>query len=443
MAEPLHDYLWDGTGSDPEVERFELLLADLQVDSLPPSLPDRRSPWPAIIVAAALVLLAATVVIALWSTSEPQRLGPEPATRAADRSIDTPSRVTPAPATPAPATPVVAGAALPELTAPQPAWFEAGTTLRAPLLSADGSAIAFSQGAGTAGVLTDVVLGDVFDGGMFWARRLEASEHHGTARHVAGVHWSPRSGAPRYLYVSKDAAGSMALHTSGGLVLEPSITGPPAWDPTGEQLVVPDRRGLMLRGISQGAPSTPLTAPGERPSEPAFLADSSGVVFIETGATDVGVHLVDLTRMTTHPLTTFPGGELSAPTPSPDSRTVAFLRRTQPGSSNWSLWTIGRAVGEPPTYLGDGFTRPTLGSLPWTPDGQALLMRWTPDRGDPCIARVALDGTAPRCLALGTTGSRDPDIVATDEGWRLAWAADAPDGSAPGGALFIHTVEPF
>ncbi len=448
MAER-EDYLWDGTGSDPEVERLEELFGELRVAAVPPALPARRprGVW----IAAAAVLIVGLTAVGLEVRDQRDRGadGSETAARdgapitvtqekaAAPRTDPPPAREAKAPSrvAVAPAEDVlfVAGPiAFDDDPSPTGLSYDEqgviysapGTRLQSPRLSADGARVSFEvhhlanrrvELWGADLVETNVV-------GL--TRKADIGQGLSDTRNEA-LAWDHKRPSRHAWVVS--GPGHPAIHLSSGEVIATpgGANKDPSWDPSSSRFVFSSgRTGNGDLYLWDDGTQLQLTYDNRKTElYPRFTPDGETVVYVRAGGGSSDIMMMDVLRFTSLPLVEWEDADCSRPSPSPDSQEAVFVSNQGTASAqDFDLWLTDLRPGAEPRRLGGPVHVPAAGGFTWTPDGKHVAAAMA-DPSTDCIALIATDGSGAECLELDTEINREPHLSPTQDGLLLAWTS--------------------
>ncbi|MCK6530472.1 hypothetical protein L6R50_23915 [Myxococcota bacterium] len=286
--------------------------------------------------------------------------------------------------------------------------------------------------------LTELFIADV-DGGTENRVAAPASAGSRTSSRqpvVQSLAWHPAGSL--FSYSASDASGNfdVFVHTvAKGFGLPTATDGAPAFSPDGKLLAFSSASAntggiyvLALDQLEKGPRA--LTAPGAAKVDPAWSPDGRGLVFgVLSDNGDNLVLMPDVTRTDmSRRLTEWKASQIR-PSFSPDGRTVAFYSNYgHADATRFDLHALEVAGGAARRLAQDVIPNGSRGPT-WTPDGQGvLIVQRDASRGDPiCIAPRA--GGAAKCLQTGTRSNVDPDVVARDGLWRIAFASQSAFGS--------------
>jgi len=460
MTDP-PDYLWDRTGSDPEVERLEELFGGLRVPAVPPELPSKRrlGGW---IAAAAVV--AALVSLEVATDRRPVPVEPGAGGSEQDGAASGPTAprlpfpagrsgppgARPASADGADAAGSEAGAVLllddeqevqfvagevrfeDDDRATGLAYSEEGTIyaaqgrLRHPRLSADGSRVSFEL-VQSAPRSSELWIGDLVGSRVVGLTRKEEWGGGGPAKRSGALAWSavrPRDHA----WIVANEGELYEIHLSSGEVIRSpgGANLDPSWDPTASRLVFSSSRsGSVDLYLWDDGTELQLTYESETMEvHPRFLPDGNRVVYAESNSDGADLVMLDIERGARRKLVEWEGVHCTRASPSPDGDKIAFAaNRETDGTTDFDLWVTGLGPDSIPVRLGGPVHLPSRGSFSWTPDGQYVVAAMADPGTSDCIALVPIDGSEPECLDLGTEVNRDPHVVAVDDALLLAWVS--------------------
>lgn len=449
MAEP-NDYLWDGSGADPEVERLEELFGALRVASVPPELPAQRGPGRWVAAAAALLLVSSAAVLMMQPQLHPSFLASD------DGAGDRPARGdagVPAGADPAPDGPLATGGASGQARshgasdvvraddveafafAAGPVTFDDGKTtslffdeeglihtrgarLAGPRLSADGASVAFEV-VDASGPATELWVAELTGHQVHrLSRRGEGATGAGHARSLAWSSVRPR----QFAYLATDPGNGTQIHLSrGGRPIGLADPRDPAWDPTRHRFVFTDNGDLYLWDDETVVQLTYDAAHQEQQAQ--FSPDGDQVVFVSAGPDTSDLMLLDVDQFAARPLLE-PGPHRAGPSFSPDDGHIAFVSTEDSTPGTLSLWVLDLSGARGPRQIAETVRAPAPGGfLSWTPDGEAVVAVLVDPSTNDCVALVPIDGSGPTCIDLGTDLNRDPHLVSIGPDWLLAWTS--------------------
>jgi Tol biopolymer transport system component len=170
--------------------------------------------------------------------------------------------------------------------------------------------------------------------------------------------------------------------------------------------IVPSDGSLPRRDLTPGAADVPPFSLGG-PEDYAFSPDSREIAFVrktdpvEALSTNSDLFLLDLTDPSATPrqITRNPAAD-NGPLYSPDGRYIAYLAQERAGfeSDRWQLMLYDRKSGEHRSIT-SAFDR-SVGDYTWTPDSSGLFIT-AEDEGSAPIFRLGLDGGAPKAIVRG------------------------------------------
>jgi Tol biopolymer transport system component/DNA-binding winged helix-turn-helix (wHTH) protein len=223
--------------------------------------------------------------------------------------------------------------------------------------------------------------------------------------------WAKEDGGHQHIYIKEMGSESLLRLTE---LSEDEYS--PTWSPDGNQIgfLSSSKSGLGLYVASLAAsPSVrKIYIPEEttRWDQGALSWSPDGKSFVlvdHIGAQpSSSIYLIDVETMRAHALTNPPSGwegDLS-PVFSPDGTKIAFLR----ASESWvvDLYWISTHGGEPRQITHDG---KTINGITWSSDNRSVVFS-SNRAGQYALWKVALDGTAPQRMPVGTEDATQPAI---------------------------------
>ena len=213
------------------------------------------------------------------------------------------------------------------------------------------------------------------------------------------------------------------------LTTDPAQDRSPAWSPDGRHIA-------FLRSVTGGGYAI-FTVPALGGPERKLQATSCGpwrcrldwspdgkfLAFPDRTSGDrIGIFLLSVETLERRGLTAPPEEHQADVVPafSPDGRWVAFTRVGTTTKPN--LYMVPVAGGEPRRVsLGEVWTRGELTAQAWTPDGDNIVVSWSPVLGSTSASlwRVPVSGGVPQEIAVGGDNAGQPSI--SRQGNRLAF----------------------
>jgi TolB protein len=182
-----------------------------------------------------------------------------------------------------------------------------------------------------------------------------------------------------------------------------AMTFAPRFSPDGSRIafsmMVGSNSDIYLASSTGGPPQRLTTSPGVD-TDASFSPDGTKIVFESdrSGSQQLYVMNADGTGQRR---ISFGGGWYASPQWSPDGTLIAFTRRGQDGRRIGVVRPDG--TGEQTLTAGPGDEGPS-----WAPSSREILFQRIGTNGRSALARVALDGSAPRPVTIPQDGS-DPD----------------------------------
>ena len=222
---------------------------------------------------------------------------------------------------------------------------------------------------------------------------------------------TPRLGpkAARVAYVSfaggKPSVHLLDLESKQDRPLLPgdAMTFAPRFSPDGARIafsmMIGANSDIYVANSGGGPPQRLTTAPGVD-TDPSFSPDGSKIVFESDRGGSQQLYVMNADG-TGQRRISFGGGWYASPNWSPDGEWIVFTRRGQDGRRIGILKPDG--TGERILTNGPGDEGPS-----WAASGREILFQRIGPTGRSALARIALDGSAPRPMTIPQDGS-DPD----------------------------------
>jgi len=222
---------------------------------------------------------------------------------------------------------------------------------------------------------------------------------------------TPRLGpkAARVAYVSfaggKPSVHLLDLESKQDRPLLPgdAMTFAPRFSPDGARIafsmMIGANSDIYVANSGGGPPQRLTTAPGVD-TDPSFSPDGSKIIFESDRGGSQQLYVMNADG-TGQRRISFGGGWYASPNWSPDGEWIAFTRRGQDGRRIGILKPDG--TGERILTNGPGDEGPS-----WAASGREILFQRIGTTGRSALARIALDGSAPRPMTIPQDGS-DPD----------------------------------
>jgi TolB protein len=222
---------------------------------------------------------------------------------------------------------------------------------------------------------------------------------------------TPRLGpkAARVAYVSfaggKPSVHLLDLESKQDRPLLPgdAMTFAPRFSPDGARIafsmMIGANSDIYVANSGGGPPQRLTTAPGVD-TDPSFSPDGSKIIFESDRGGSQQLYVMNADG-TGQRRISFGGGWYASPNWSPDGEWIAFTRRGQDGRRIGILKSDG--TGERILTNGPGDEGPS-----WAASGREILFQRIGPTGRSALARIALDGSAPRPMTIPQDGS-DPD----------------------------------
>jgi len=222
---------------------------------------------------------------------------------------------------------------------------------------------------------------------------------------------TPRLGpkAARVAYVSfaggKPSVHLLDLESKQDRPLLPgdAMTFAPRFSPDGARIafsmMIGANSDIYVANSGGGPPQRLTTAPGVD-TDPSFSPDGSKIIFESDRGGSQQLYVMNADG-TGQRRISFGGGWYASPNWSPDGEWIVFTRRGQDGRRIGILKPDG--TGERILTNGPGDEGPS-----WAASGREILFQRIGPTGRSALARIALDGSAPRPMTIPQDGS-DPD----------------------------------
>jgi TolB protein len=182
-----------------------------------------------------------------------------------------------------------------------------------------------------------------------------------------------------------------------------AMTFAPRFSPDGNKIAFSMMFGpnsdIYLANSGGGAPQRLTNAPGVD-TDPSFSPDGSKIVFESDRGGSQQLYLMNADGSGQRRIS-FGGGWYAAPQWSPDGEWITFTRRGQDGRRIGIVRPDG--TGEQVLTAGPGDEGPS-----WAASSREILFQRIGPTGRSALARIALDGSPPRPVAIPQDGS-DPD----------------------------------
>ena len=218
---------------------------------------------------------------------------------------------------------------------------------------------------------------------------------------------SPKAAQVAYVSFASGNPSVRVLDIGSGqdrpLVPNDAISFAPRYSPDGSRIAFSMMQGpnsdIYVVGSGGGVPQRLTTSPGID-TDPSFSPDGSRIVFESDRGGSQQLYVMNADG-TGQRRISFGGGWYASPTWSPDGEWIAFTRRGQDGRRIGIVRPDG--TGERILTNGPGDEGPG-----WAASSREILFQRIGPTGRSALARIALDGSAPRPMTIPQDGS-DPD----------------------------------
>jgi TolB protein len=182
-----------------------------------------------------------------------------------------------------------------------------------------------------------------------------------------------------------------------------AMTFAPRFSPDGNRIafsmMIGANSDIFLANSGGGAPQRLTASPGVD-TGPSFSPDGSKIVFESDRGGSQQLYVMNADGSGQRRIS-FGGGWYTSPQWSPDGQSIVFTRRGQDGRRIGMMKPDG--TGEQMLTTGPGDEGPS-----WAASSREIIFQRIAASGRSALARVALDGSAPRAVAIPQDGS-DPD----------------------------------
>jgi TolB protein len=182
-----------------------------------------------------------------------------------------------------------------------------------------------------------------------------------------------------------------------------AMTFAPRFSPDGNRIafsmMIGANSDIFLANSGGGAPQRLTASPGVD-TGPSFSPDGSKIVFESDRGGSQQLYVMNADGSGERRIS-FGGGWYTSPQWSPDGQSIVFTRRGQDGRRIGMMKPDG--TGEQMLTTGPGDEGPS-----WAASSREIIFQRIAASGRSALARVALDGSAPRAVAIPQDGS-DPD----------------------------------